>query len=279
ARLGGDHLCPPGRRPGLVAPGVRHRQRHQGVVAGAQQRRTLGRLQHRLALQHVDALLVGGDVGGHPAAGLQPADREPGVDRARRVLVDAAPHRVAGAVGGQAAGRRPVPGLRRGEYDVPAGHHDPDASRDALCDRAASSRYSQEASTSRRARSTSASSLPSRLRTTPSTMTVSTLETSAHSVTAATGSFTGTMLMSRASMSTTSAFLPGVSEPVRSSTPATYAPLMVAISSICRAVSMVSGTSLLASQHTALTRARSAPNAARISVNMSPGTVVTTSID
>ena len=30
---------------------------------------------------------------------------------------------------------------------------------------------------------------------------------------------------------------------------------------------------------TALTRARSAPNAARIWVNMSPGTVVTTSID
>ena len=42
---------------------------------------------------------------------------------------------------------------------------------------------------------------------------------------------------------------------------------------------MVSGIGMSRSQQTALTRARSAPNAARIWVNMSPGTVVTTSID
>ena len=36
---------------------------------------------------------------------------------------------------------------------------------------------------------------------------------------------------------------------------------------------------MFASQQTAFTRARSAPNAARIWVNMSPGTVVTTSIE
>ena len=41
---------------------------------------------------------------------------------------------------------------------------------------------------------------------------------------------------------------------------------------------MLSGTSVFASQQTALTRARSAANAARIWVNMSPGTVVTTSM-
>ena len=45
------------------------------------------------------------------------------------------------------------------------------------------------------------------------------------------------------------------------------------------AVSMSSGIGMSRSQQTALTRARSAPNAARIWVNMSPGTVVTTSID
>ena len=80
-------------------------------------------------------------------------------------------------------------------------------------------------------------------------------------------------------MTTTSACLPGVSEPVRSSTPATCAPSRVAIFSMSVAVSMSSGIGMSRSQQTALTRARSAPNAARIWVNMSPGTVVTTSID
>ena len=55
----------------------------------------------------------------------------------------------------------------------------------------------------------------------PPTMTVSTLDTSAHSTTAATGSMIGAMLIALASRITTSACLPGVSEPVRSSTPAT----------------------------------------------------------
>ena len=41
---------------------------------------------------------------------------------------------------------------------------------------------------------------------------------------------------------------------------------------------MVSGTGSLACQAIALTRARSAPKPARIWVNMSPGTVVTTSM-
>jgi hypothetical protein len=43
---------------------------------------------------------------------------------------------------------------------------------------------------------------------------------------------TGATLMAVASMSTMSAFLPGVSEPVRLSRPATYAPLSVANSNI-----------------------------------------------
>jgi hypothetical protein len=110
-------------------------------------------------------------------------------------------------------------------------------------------------------------------------MTVSTLDTSADSVTAAAASMTGATFIARASSSTMSARLPGVSEPVRSSSPATCAPLSVAIWSICRAVSIVSGTGSFACHATALTRARSAPKAARIWVNMSPGTVVTTSID
>src|SRR5215216_2619508 len=111
--------------------------------------------------------------------------------------------------------------------------------------------------------------------------TVSTLDTSALLVTAATGSITGATLRAVASSTTTSACLPGVSEPVRSSTPATWAPLMVASSSIWRAVSMSSATSpsLPASQPAALTRARSQAKAARIWVNMSPGAVVTTSMD
>jgi hypothetical protein len=54
---------------------------------------------------------------------------------------------------------------------------------------------------------------------------------------------------------------------------------MVAICSIWRAVSMVSGTSVLAAQAISLTLARSQPKAERIWVNMSPGAVVTTSID
>ena len=110
-------------------------------------------------------------------------------------------------------------------------------------------------------------------------ITVSTLETSAQLVTAAAASITGATLIAVASISTTSACLPGVSEPVRSSRPATWAPLMVAISSIWRALSMFSGTSVLASQATALTLARSVPKAERIWVNMSPGAVVTTSIE
>ena len=80
-------------------------------------------------------------------------------------------------------------------------------------------------------------------------------------------------------MTTTSACLPGVSEPVRSSSPATCAPSRVAIRSMSSAVSIVSGIGVSWSQQTALTRARSAPKPARIWVNMSPGTVVTTSMD
>ena len=117
------------------------------------------------------------------------------------------------------------------------------------------------------------------MRKTPPTMTCSTLDTSADRVTAATGSWTGATPIPVASMTTTSACLPTVSEPVRSSTPATWAPSRVAIRSMSRAVSIVSGVGVPSSHVTALTRARSAAKAARIWVNMSPGTVVTTSTD
>jgi hypothetical protein len=73
----------------------------------------------------------------------------------------------------------------------------------------------------------------------------------------------GARLIAVASMTTTSACLPGVSEPVRSSRPATYAPFTVAISSICRAVRLPSAGSLRSHQ-TALLRPRSVPNALRI---------------
>ena len=49
--------------------------------------------------------------------------------------------------------------------------------------------------------------------------------------------------------------------------------------SMSRAVSMVSGVGAPDSHVTSLTRARSAANPALIWVNMSPGTVVTTSMD
>ena len=63
------------------------------------------------------------------------------------------------------------------------------------------------------------------------------------------------------------------------SSPATCAPSSVAIVSMSRAVSASDGSGSSLSQTESFDRHRSALNAHRISVNMSPGTVVTTSID
>ena len=125
----------------------------------------------------------------------------------------------------------------------------------------------------------SPSSLPSRFFTEPATITVSTFDTSAQSTTAATGSITGATFSAVASISTTSACLPGLSVPTLSSSPATCAPSTVAACSISRAVSTSFGTCSLGSYFSSCTRARSVPKADRIWVNMSPGTVVTTSMD
>ncbi len=110
-------------------------------------------------------------------------------------------------------------------------------------------------------------------------MTVSTLAVSALRTTAPTGSTIGAVPGADPSITTTSACLPGVSEPVRSSSPATCAPSRVAIVSRSRAVSASAGSGSSLAQTESFDRHRSAENAQRISVNMSPGTVVTTSIE
>ena len=81
------------------------------------------------------------------------------------------------------------------------------------------------------------------------------------------------------SITTTSACLPVVREPTRSSRPATCAPSSVAVVSMSRAVSASDGNGSSVSQTESFDFQRSWLNAHRISVNMSPGTVVTTSID
>src|SRR4030095_5582060 len=133
-----------------------------------------------LAVEDVDALLVGVDVRGDLAAGLELADAEAGVHRAR-VLVHQRPAPEA------LAGRDGVVGLRGAALTGPA--HQVPGGHACWCCRCAtcSTRWSRAASTSRRAPATSASSLPSRLWTLPPMITVSTLDTSALSVTAATG--------------------------------------------------------------------------------------------
>ena len=74
--------------------------------------------------------------------------------------------------------------------------------------------------------SSEALSRKSSLRISPATMTVLTFETSAAQTTAPTGSMIGATFTADPSMITMSAFLPGVSEPVRSAMPATSAPPM-----------------------------------------------------
>src|SRR5207247_5909938 len=143
--------------------------------------------------------------------GAQLADPEAGVHR-RRGLVNHRPAAVAVAVAGPALRDRRG-GLAGAADQVARGHA---CCLAAACRAASSTRYWLDASTCRRAASTSASSLPSRLWTLPPMITVSTLETSAQRVTAATGSITGATFSAVASMTTTSACLPGVSEPVRS---------------------------------------------------------------
>src|SRR5207248_116060 len=264
ARWRREQVGPPGGAVAGRRPRVYHADRQDAVVAGPQQVRPVRGTQHHRPVEDEERLLVGVHVRRYRATGFEGADPEPGVHRGS-VLVQHRPPREADArTGREVRVRRPLD-------DVPSAH--------GFFRRAASAtRYPLDSSTSRRARSTSASSRPLRLRTTPSTTTVSTLDTSAHRATAATGSMTGATLSWRASMRITSARLPGVSDPVRCSTPATCAPLTVAISSSCRAVRLPSAGSLRCHQ-IALLRARSAPKAARIWVNMSPGTVVTTSID
>ena len=70
-----------------------------------------------------------------------------------------------------------------------------------------------------------------------------------------------------------------MSDPVFDSSPTTCAPSSVAIVSMSRAVSASSGSGSSLFHTESLLRHRSAAKAHRISVNMSPGTVVTTSID
>ncbi len=62
----------------------------------------------------------------------------------------------------------------------------------------------------------------------PSTITVFTFDTSAAQTTAATGSMMGATLTALPSMTTMSAYFPGVSDPVREAMPATVAPPIVA---------------------------------------------------
>src|SRR5690606_32965091 len=192
---------------------MRHADRHQAVVARADPERALGRVDDRDAVEHVEGLFERVDVGRHRSAGLELADGEAGVDGGP--LVHDRPSPESGRLGGPAA-RFGECGLGCPGHQVPARHA---AGTFALA--AASTSRSRAVSTRPRARSTSATMRPSRFLTTPSTITVSMLLTSAHRTTAATGSITGVTLMSRASITTTSARLPGVREPVRSSTPAT----------------------------------------------------------
>ena len=109
-----------------------------------------------------------------------------------------------------------------------------------------------------------------------------TFDTSAAQTTAPTGSMIGATFTARPSMITMSAFLPGVSDPVRSASPATCAPPIVAHPSTWREV-MRSGDGVFPSrsacQASRCFRPRSEPRIERIWVNWSAGAVVATSDD
>jgi hypothetical protein len=92
-----------------------------------------------------------------------------------------------------------------------------------------------------------------------------------------TGSMIGYMFV-WSQRTTTSACLPGVSEPVRLSTPQTRTPSIVANSSTSRLVRSVGSSSLPAAKAASCAPSRACANRNRICVNMSPGTVVTTSM-
>ncbi len=87
-------------------------------------------------------------------------------------------------------------------------------------------------------------SLPCRFITRPATITVSTLPTCASHTTAPTGLLTGNMFSAVASSMTRSACLPGVSDPVRRSSPQARAPWTVANSRMSRALIGSGSTSL-----------------------------------
>ena len=113
----------------------------------------------------------------------------------------------------------------------------------------------------------------------PPTITVSTFLVSAWWTTVETGSMTGYVLEWSQRITTTSACLPGVSEPVRSSSPQTRAPSIVANSSTSRELRSSGSSSLPAANAASCSSSRAEAKRNRICVNMSPGTVVTTSIE
>ena len=117
-------------------------------------------------------------------------------------------------------------------------------------------------------------SCPPRFTTFPATKTVSTFDVSAYVTMVAFGSSTGAVLITSVLSRTMSACLPGASDPTLSSSPIERAPSMVANSSTSVWVSVGANATSGVSVNS---RIRSYASAVRIWVNISPGTLDTTS--
>ena len=216
------HPGPAGFYISDVAQHMRDTDRNPAVIGrrAAPPRRVSGR---RPPVHDVEALFVGVHMRGHRAARCEASERKAGVQLPSRSRRPTKPRGHASPTAARPPGSRPPPHL---------------GGRDDACSLSGRLRLrggvDEEVACvfDQRARPVDVGKeLEVRLRNSPSTMTCSTLDTSAHSVTAATGSCTGATLIAVASITTMSAFLPGVRDPTRSSRPATWAPLAVAISS------------------------------------------------